>query len=198
MTYAQMAPRYSHRTLALVFPVRLLTRAGTIHRCTDVSRYTPRGKTVLVCHLVNDADWLLALHGNEITPLRPDSLLGCFAKAKENRISEIIAIHKLASILQAPRCGATAYRAHLRLDAEWGSHCDGNYNVPRVSLAKNVPRVSLAKNVPRVSIAKNVPRVSIAKNVPRFSLAKNVPRVSLAKNVPRVSLASQANYIDGT
>ena len=33
----------------------------------------------------------------------------------------------VASIIQAPRCGATVCRTHHRLDTEWGSHCDGNY-----------------------------------------------------------------------
>ena len=33
----------------------------------------------------------------------------------------------LASIIQAMRCCATVCRPRLRLDAELGCHCDGNY-----------------------------------------------------------------------
>ena len=36
-------------------------------------------------------------------------------------------VHYMLSIIQAPRCGTTACCTHLRLDAEWGSHCDGKY-----------------------------------------------------------------------
>ena len=54
---------------------------------------------MLVSHLDNDADWLLALHGNsstkwsgdsETTPLLPDSLLVGFIKPSESRIRETI------------------------------------------------------------------------------------------------------------
>ena len=39
----------------------------------------------------------------------------------------VVALRKynLASIIHAPRSGATVCCTHLRLDAEWGSHCDG-------------------------------------------------------------------------
>ena len=33
----------------------------------------------------------------------------------------------VASVTQAPRCGAMVCRTHLRLDAESGFHCDRNY-----------------------------------------------------------------------
>ena len=41
--------------------------------------------------------------------------------------SGLLGASLLATIIQPPRCGATVCRTHLRLDAECGSHCDGNY-----------------------------------------------------------------------
>ena len=59
---------------------------------------------------------------NETTPLRPDSLLGKFTKPSESRVTEttgLFATGTVVSVIQAPRCGVTVCRTHLRLDAQW-------------------------------------------------------------------------------
>ena len=70
---------------------------------------------------------------NETTPLRSDSLLGKFTKATESRINETISV--VTSIIQAPRCGATVFRTHLRLGAECTFLCDGNYICAQILIA---------------------------------------------------------------
>ena len=57
-----------------------------------------------------------------VTSLYVTSLYDACTKPRKKRSPR-----NLASIIQAPRCGATVCRTRLRLGAGWGSHCGGNY-----------------------------------------------------------------------